>query len=113
MLASPPLNPSATPFFPGAGGFNKEDGARGLGSLLQRHNSHEQVKASSSTLSFSLNDYHSPAELSRHAPGIVQLDGERPFAIVQRNRLREASMSAIPEVYADGEFRSLPGNGSY
>ncbi|GJE84598.1 DEAD-box helicase domain-containing protein [Phanerochaete sordida] len=142
MSASPSLNPASTPFFPGGGGFHKEDDGRGLAAALLRHNSRDTFGAST-TSSFSISpseyrsaksspspsqsdgaeprldrqsEYHSPAELSRHSPAnIAQMDAERGGFAVQRPVMRESSMSAILEVGPEGE--ETPGpltvNGSY
>lgn len=141
MSASPSLNPTSTPFFPGGGGFNSQDTGAGLGAALRRLSSREQFSTSSS-LSISpseyrsvksspspqqtedseqqprpdqFNEYQSPAELSRRSPAhVVQLDAERGSFMVQRPIMRESSMSAIPEISPDGEETPGPQtNGSY
>lgn len=142
MSASPSLNPASTPFFPGGGGFIKEDDSRAIAAALHRHNSRDTFGATSisnpslspseyrsvkSSPSPSQTDgaesrldrqseYHSPAELSRHSPAnIVQLDAERGGFAVQRQVMRESSMTAILEDGPEGE--ETPGpltvNGSY
>ena len=125
MSGSPSLNPASTPFFPGGGGFRKEDDVRGPGFGLQRHINHEQFATSTSSLSISptdfrsaksspsppqddgihlgnvVSDYHSPADLSRQSPAMNQVDSERGFPNLQRQIRRESSMSAILETPAD------------
>lgn len=142
MSASPSLNPASTPFFPGGGGFNKEEAGRGFGAALQRHGSRERF-GTSTTSSISISpsgfrsaksspsppqtdgsdfrldtpsEYQSPAELARQSPAnIVHLDAERGYGTVQRPVLRESSMTAILEVSQDGDETPGPQmtNGSY
>lgn len=140
MSAHPSLNAASTPFIPGGGAFNQEDGDKGFGAALRRLSSRERFGTSISTHSISPSDYRSvksspsppqtggtesrldqtseyqsPAELSRHSPAnVVQLDTDRGSFMIQRPMLRESSMSAIPEMSPDGEETPGPHtNGSY
>lgn len=134
MSGSPSLNPASTPFFPGGGGFHKEDDNRGPGFGLQRHINTDQYTTSSSNLSISpteyrsvksspspshddrdrmanpTGDYHSSADTSRQSPAMNQPEAERGFPILQRAMRRESSMSAILETSVDGEETPGPNN---
>lgn len=138
VSSSPSLNPASTPFFPGGGGYYKEDDSRSLGLGFHRRSSRERFATASSSLSVSPTEYRSvksspspsqdgrdhraelasefsSPEVSRQSPAIPQQDGERAYQAMQRQLARESSMSAIPEVPPDGE--ETPGplstNGAY
>ncbi|KAI0699398.1 P-loop containing nucleoside triphosphate hydrolase protein [Cytidiella melzeri] len=121
MSSSPSLNPASTPFFPGGGGQYREEDNRGLGIGFHRRASRERFATTSSSLSVSPteyrsmksspsassqdgldqrtdgNDLQSVGEFSRQSPALGQQDNDRGFPTMQRQLVRESSMSAIPE----------------
>ncbi|KAF7800012.1 hypothetical protein EIP86_011255 [Pleurotus ostreatoroseus] len=133
MSGSPSLNPASTPFFPGGGGFGRDEDNRGPGFGLQRHINHDQFHSSSLSISptdyrsnksspsppqgdrdrfvGAVGEYHTAAEIARLSPAMNQLDNDRGSNIIQRPILRrDSSMSAIMEVPQDVE--DTPGTAS-
>lgn len=126
MSGSPSLNPASTPFFPGGGGFGRDEDNRGPGFGLQRHINHEQFVSSSLSVSptgyrsaksspsppqsdhdhfvSAMGEYQLAAEMARLSPAMTQYENDRGSNIIQRPTLRrDSSMSAIMEVPLDAE----------
>ncbi|KAG7097027.1 hypothetical protein E1B28_004420 [Marasmius oreades] len=126
MARSVALNPASMPFFPGAR-TGDDEGGNGSGIAHRSLRPYEQDLNSSSTVSLSPSDYRSvrsspspPSfpvqsehtneartttnnDVSRQSPTIRQVEGSKPYPVIESRILRESSMFGSLESLPEGE----------
>ncbi|KAF9263470.1 hypothetical protein L218DRAFT_959028 [Marasmius fiardii PR-910] len=126
MARSVALNPASMPFFPGARSGDDE-GGNGPGITQRSFRLHEQDHSASSIVSHSPSDYRSvksspsppsfhiqpertsdtnttsPNDVSRQSPSIRQVEGSKPYPVIESRIPRESSMFGSLESLPEGE----------